>query len=174
MLLLAACHQAQPTGPSQPSSASLDKTWQLEASGRPVNDTSVTFAAGHGRTVTLRHAPPDDALFLTLTFPADSTRAKDSIHVTLRPVPGKYAFALTTADKLPAGTKATFSYAIHFQTPAAATTRYPSPGRFEQLVSPVQIMPDNRARFITAQRPAADMLSFVLTSAGNYALVVAQ
>ncbi|MES1260038.1 MAG: hypothetical protein ABUL71_05530 [Gemmatimonadota bacterium] len=176
ILLLSACHQSAPNGAAQPASTTIDKTWQLESSGLAVNDTSVTFAASRGRTITLRHAAPDDALFLTLRFPpvGDTARVRDSIHVSVRPVPGKYAFALATTDKLPTGAMATFSYAIHFRTPAAAAARYPSPGRFEQLVAPVQITPDNRAHFIKAERPAADMLAFLLAGAGNYALVVAQ
>ena len=136
-------------------------------------DTSVRFATRTGRTVVLRHALPDDAIFVVLQFPpsADTAHARDSMHVTIRVTPGKYGFTLTTADKLTSGTVATFSYAIHFRTPVGAAVTYPSPGRFEQLLSPALVTPDNHVRFLAGTRPAADMLRFPVTTPGSYAVV---
>ena len=87
---------------------------------------------------------------------------------------GKYQFALVTPDKLGPGARATFSYAIHFQTPADAATKNPSPGRFEQLVAPAELTPDNKVRFLVGERPAADMLRFPVAAPGTYGLVVAR
>jgi len=176
LLLVAACHSSAPkpapTPVGAPGSTTLaDKTWLLEASGPPVHDTTVAFAAGVGRTIVLRHEAPDDAMFLILEFPRDSTRARDSVHVRVHPVAGKYAFALVTQDKLGAGARATFVYAMHFRTPADAIVKYPSPGRFEQLLSPAELTADNKVKFLAGTRPAADMLRFGLAAAGSYGLV---
>jgi hypothetical protein len=176
LLLAAACHASAPRTVPAPIGApgsitTVDKTWLLEASGPPVHDTTVTFAAAVGRTIVLRHEAPDDAMFLILEFPRDSTRTQDSLHVRVHPTAGKYAFALVTADKLVAGARATFAYAMHFRTPAEAVAKYPSPGRFEQLLSPAELTPDNKVKFLAGVRPAADMLRFELTAAGSYGLV---
>jgi len=147
----------------------------LESSGASIADTSVTFAARAGRTIVLRHAAPDDAIFLMIAFPAATdTMARDSIHLAIHPTPGRYGFTLSTSDKLTAGATATFSYAVHFRTPAEAVTKYPSPGRFEQVLHAATIGADNKVQLITGQHPAADMLRFPLTASGNYALVAAR
>lgn len=121
----------------------------------------------------MRHAPPDNALFVTVQFPAvtDSAHAGGMIHVTIRPTIGAYGFTLTTPDRLPKGTQATFSYALHFRTPADAAVKNPSPGRFEQLVVPALVGSDRRVQLLTGTRPAADMLRFPVAIAGTYALV---
>lgn len=158
--------------PQPNATTTLDKVWLLEASGSPVPDTSVTFAVATGRTIVLRHAHPDDAIFLLLQFPAtkDSLRAHDSVHVTIRSMRGKYAFTLTTADKIASGAQATFSYALHFQTSADAVTKYPSPGRLEAQLMPAEIGADNKVQFLAGARPAADMIRFPLTAPGTYGL----
>jgi hypothetical protein len=134
----------------------------------------VTFATRTGRTIVMHHASPDDAIFLILQFPAstDTSRTRDSMHVTIRPTPGRYGFTLTTADKLGIGTIATFSYALHFRTPAEAAAKYPSPGRFEQLLLPALVTSDKGVQFLKPTRPAADMLRFPVATSGTYALVV--
>jgi hypothetical protein len=171
-VLASACSRAPASPDAKPVPATLDKVWLLETSGPPVADTAVTFAARTGRTVVMHHAAPDDAIFLELKFaPAtDSLRARDSIHVSIHPVPGKYAFTLATPDKLTPGTEATFSYAIHFRTPADAIAKYPSPERFEQLLYPANLTGDNRVLVLTGTRPGADLLSFPVTAPGTYAL----
>lgn len=173
-LLLAACQHAPADTSPQPATVTADKVWFLEASGTPVADSAVTFAAAEGRVVVMRHLPPDDAMFVVLQFPpsVDPARAHDTVHVTIRPTAGAYGFLLTTSDRLPSGTQATFSYAVHFQTPLDAAVKYPSPGRFELLVIPALLGPDRRVQFLAGLRPAADMLRFPVAIAGSYALVV--
>ena len=180
----AACHGSRADLSATPASATiapaaattLDKVWLLEASGAPVPDTSVTFAATTGRTIVLRHAPPDDAIFLILDFPAatDTMHARDSVHVRVHPVAGKYAFELVTTDKLPGNASATFSYAVHFRAPAGASVKYPSAGKFEQALAPAELGAANKVQFIGGVRPAADVVRFPVAAAGSYALVAAR
>ncbi|MGH7593806.1 MAG: hypothetical protein ACRELE_08155 [Gemmatimonadales bacterium] len=156
--------------------STLDRVWFLETSGARVSDTSVIFAASAGRGIVMRHARPDDAVFLILDFPAstDTTRSRDSVHVRIEPVAGRYAFTLVTPDKLGAGVHATFSYAIHFREPVDANAKYPSAGAFEQALSPALLGAANKVQFIPGMRPAADVIRFPVTTAGNYALVAAR
>jgi hypothetical protein len=170
---VAACHGGtRPDLTARPAATTVDKVWLLEASGTAVRDTSVTFAAAAGRTIMLRHAEPDDAIFAVLTFPAtkDSLRSRDSVHVMIHPLPGHYAFALATSDKLGPGAQATFYYAMHFQTPSDAVSKYPSPGRFEAALAPATIGADNKVVFLVGNRPAADAIRLAVTAAGTYAL----
>jgi len=172
LLVASGCHGNRVDVTPQPIATTVDKVWLLEASGTAVPDTDVTFAVTTGRTIVLRHARPDDAIFAVLQFPGakDSLRARDSIHVTIHPTPGRYAFTLTTADKIASGAQATFSYAIHFQAPTDAKSTYPSPARLEAQLAPAELGPDTKVQFLAATRPAADMIRFPLLAAGTYAL----
>jgi hypothetical protein len=172
ILLAAGCHRQTPDETTRPATTTLDKVWVLESNGPTVPDTSVAFDARVGRTVVLHHARPDNMLFVTLHFPPlkDSTSAVDSVHLNIHPMPGKYGFTLTTNDKLPVGSEAVFSYAVHFLTPAEAAVKYPSPGRFEQLVAPALVTADNQVRFLDGDRPAADALHFLIAVPGSYLL----
>lgn len=176
MLLLAGCRHPAVDSSPKPSATTLDKIWLVESSGESPPDTSLTIDLTRGRTVVLRDAAPDNMPFLTLHFPPakDSTRASDTLRIDVHPVPGKYAFTLGASGKLPAGTVATFSYAIHFRTPLDAMAKYPNPGRFELLVQPALIGPDNHVRLLDGDRPGADLLSFAVASPGTYALAVAK
>ena len=173
-MLASACHGNRASVAPQPANTTLDKVWLLESAGPVVPDTSVTFAAATGRTIVLRHASPDDAMFLVLQFPAakDSLLARDSVQVTIRPTPGKYAFLLTTSDRMASGAQATFSYAMHFRTPGDAVAKYPTPGRFEEQLVPVAIGADNKVELLVGMRPAVDMLRFTVTAPGWYGLAV--
>ena len=179
-LVLLACHGSHANVTPNAASATIpagpattpEKVWTLEASGPDVRDTSIAFAAASGRSVVMHHAAPDGALFLILDFPVskDTTALRDSVHVRVHPIPGRYAFDLSTTDKLPAGTRATFSYAIHFRTPAEAAAKYPTPGAFEQQLAPA-LVTATKVQYIGGTHPAADMLRFPVNAAGSYALV---
>jgi hypothetical protein len=172
ILLAAGCHRQAPDASARPGTTTLDKVWVLESNGPTVPDTSVSFDAREGRTIVLRHARPDDMLFVTLRFPPlkDSTAAVDSVHLNIHPLPGKYGFTVATNDKLPVGGEATFSYAIHFLTPADAEAKYRSPGHFEQVLTPALVTADNQVRFLVGTRPAADALTFPIAVPGTYLL----
>jgi hypothetical protein len=158
------------------SATTLDKVWQIEASGAPVRDTSVTFAASSGRTIVLRHAQPDNAIFLILDFPpsTDSSRTGDSLHIRVEPVAGKYAFVLVTPDKLAPAAQATFSYAIHFRAPTEASAKYPSTSALEQALAPALLGAASKVQYVGGTRPAADVVRFPVATAGSYSLVVAR
>lgn len=172
MLLAGACSKSHPDIAPMPATTTVEKVLILEATGTQVHDTTVTFALATGRTIVMRHPVPDDALFLILQFPPvkDSLRVRDSVRVTILPVHGKYGFLLNTTDKLGAGVQATFSYAIHFKSPAEAVTKYPSPGRLEAQLIPALLGEANKVEFLTGTRPAADMIRFPVVAAGMYAL----
>ncbi|HEY8062140.1 MAG TPA: hypothetical protein VID74_05050 [Gemmatimonadales bacterium] len=182
LLASAGCHGnrvdvsagAAPATIAVASSTTLDKVWLIEASGLPVPDTSVTFAARSGRTIVLRHARPDNAIFLILDFPpsTDSTRVGDSLHVRVQPVAGKYAFTLSTSDTFAPAAQATFSYAIHFRPPAEASAKYPSTAILEQALGPALLGAANKVQFVGGTRPAADVVRFPVAAAGSYGLVV--
>ena len=143
---------------------------------RSVRRAGTGYVATTGRTIVLRHAPPDDAIFLILDFPAatDTMHARDSVHVRVHPVAGTYAFELVTTDKLPGNSSATFSYAVHFRAPAGASVKYPSAGKFEQALAPAELGAANKVQFIGGVRPAADVVRFPVAAAGSYALVAAR
>ncbi|MGH7524613.1 MAG: hypothetical protein ACREK8_09925 [Gemmatimonadales bacterium] len=178
--MVVACHRSQANVAPSTASATIpiaaattpDKIWTLEASGPDVRDTSIAFAAASGRTIVMRHTPPDGAIFLILEFPVskDTTTLRDSVHVRVHPIPGRYAFDLSTTDKLAAGTAATFSYAIHFRAPPEAAVKYPTPGAFEQVLAPA-LLTASKVQYVGGTRPAADMLRFPVNAAGSYALV---
>lgn len=178
--MLAACHGSQTSvAPSTASgtipigaATSPEKVWTLEASGPDVRDTSIAFAAASGRTVVMRHDPPDGAIFLILEFPAskDTTAIRDSVHIRVHPIPGRYAFDLSTTDKLAAGSQATFSYAIHFRTPPEAAAKYPTPGALEVHLSPA-LVTASKVQYLGGTHPGADLLRFPVSAAGSYALV---
>jgi hypothetical protein len=163
---------AAPAAIAVAPATTLDKVWLIEASGLPVPDTAITFAAKSGRTIVLRHARPDNAIFLILDFPpsADSAQAGDSVHVRVQPVAGKYAFMLSTPDRF-APAQATFSYAIHFRAPAEASAKYPSTALLEQALGPALLGAANKVQFLGGTRPAADVVRFPVTAAGSYGLV---
>lgn len=144
----------------------VSQIWQLERSGVSPDDTTVTVAARTGRTVLIRHRAPDNSIFAVLRFPADST-SSDSLTFTIRPVPGLYGLDLSTGSRIPAGTTVTFSYAVHFQAPSEAAAAYGSAARFEQALA-VGRLEGDRFRYLSNTRPAADMLSSVVTAAGRY------
>jgi hypothetical protein len=177
LLLLAACAGRRSAGtlgaepavlaslPPQP----LDRVLLLGQAGASPSDTAVAFAAWRGRTVVIRHPPPDNAIFAMITVPADST-ATDSVALTLTPMPGRYGLRLLATPRLPAGTVLTFSYAIHFHAPEGAEASYGSVSRYARSMGIGQLLDDGRFRFLPERRPATDMLAIELPGSGEYAV----
>lgn len=128
----------------------------------------VRFAARAGRTVVLRHAPPDNAVFAMLTVPADTTAA-DSVTLTLRVTPGRYGLQVIGEPRLPAGTVLTFSYAIHFQAPPdVPSLAYPTTTRYADWLGIGQLLDNGGLRYLETARPGGDLLRTVLTGGGQY------
>jgi hypothetical protein len=149
--------------PPQP----LDRVLFLEQAGASPDDTMVTFAANRGRSIAMRHAPPDNAVFAIITVPADPL-ATDTIVLTLAPMPGRYGLRISAAPRLPAGTDLTFSYAIHFQAPAGALDRYATVSRFARAMGIGRVLEGDRFQFLPERHPATDMLATSVDLPGDY------
>ena len=139
-----------------------------DRSGVSPPDTMVRFAGRMGRTIVLRHAPPDNAVFAILHIPADSA-VNDSVTVTLRVTPGRYGLLVLGEPRLPAGTALTFSMAIHFQAPPEIpSAAYTTTTRYAAWLGVGRLMEDGTLRYHETTRPGADLLRIVLGEPGEY------
>jgi hypothetical protein len=139
-----------------------------DRSGVSPPDTTVAFLGRAGRTIVMRHTPPDNAVFAVIDVPGDST-ATDSIRLTLRVIPGRYGLEVRGEPRLPTGTTLTFSYAIHFQSPPEIpSTAYPTVTRFATWLSIGRTLGDGTFQFQPSVRPGGDLLRVVLPEAGEY------
>ncbi len=145
----------------------LDQVLILEQSGISPSDTMVRFAAARGRTVLMRHAPPDNAIFAVIDIPPDSG-ATDSITVTIRPVPGRYGVRFAAVPRLPGRATITFSYAVHFLAPPLDGSRHRSEATYANWLGIGRVTGDDRLAFQPFSRPAADMLRSALPQGGEY------
>jgi len=150
-------------GPPLPLSGVL----VLEQAGVSPTDTTVTFPAREGRTIVMRHVPPDNAIFAILEVPADST-ASGELTVEMRQVPGQYGLDLVGTPRWPEVATLTFSYAVHFQAPEGIGEHYLSPTLYGAALGIGRVLPDGRLRFLDTRRPAGDMLRATASSAGRY------
>ncbi len=144
----------------------LAQVLPLERSGVSPDDTVVTIQRSAGRTVMIRHRAPDNSIFAVVRIPGDSA-AGGTTTLTVRSIPGRYGVDVETTSPLPAGTTISFSYAVHFQAPSEALTRYGTAVRFEQALA-IGRVEGERFRYLSNDRPAADMLSGPLEMPGRY------
>ena len=176
-----ACHHntlidpgAPPPGASLYKSPplALDRLWLPELAGTTPSDTTVTFPADSGRTIVMRHGPPDNAIFAIVQFDPGALipRSGSTAQVILRPVPGRVGVEVLSPDGFGIGARATMSYAIHFQAPSSAVAKFGSVGRFEQALAAGRTLPDGRLQFLKTERPAADMVEFGLSASATYLL----
>ncbi len=144
----------------------------LDQSGPSATDTTVWFNPAKARTVMLRHAPPDNAVYAIVDVPASAVApaAGDSASITIAPTPGRYALSISTNGSVTAPLVVTFSYATHFQAPSDALARYPSPTRFDQAMGVGVLEGAGMIRFLPTTRPAADMMQFTVSAPGTYVL----
>jgi len=150
--------------PAQPA----DRVLLANRAGVSPPDTVVQFAARDGRTIVLRHAPPDNAVFVVVQVPAD-TAAGDSLQLTLRPVPGRYGVVVQAEPRLPSGASVAFSYAIHFAPPDNhPTAAYPTAARYADWLAILRVQADGSYRFLATSRPATDMVRAMLEQPGEY------
>lgn len=139
-----------------------------DRSGISPTDTVVEFAARQGRVVVIRHIAPDNAVFAIVSVPPDSN-ATDRVTLTLRPLPGRYGLQVAATPRLPDGTVLTFSYAIHFQAPAAIpSASYPTAARYAEWLAIGQLQADGNFRYLANTRPGGDLLRAVLPGPGEY------
>src|SRR5690606_10124212 len=107
-------------------------------SGVSPNDTTVEFSAATGRTIMMRHTPPDNAIFAILEIPADSS-ASGRVSVSIAVTPGRYGVTISAQPRLPSDTRLSFSYAIHFQAPPQVpSAAYPTIARFAEWIGVVR------------------------------------
>lgn len=139
----------------------------LEQAGVSPEDTVVTFDASRGRTVVVRHAPPDNAIFAMIAIPADSG-ASGQTTLSISHIPGRYGVRLEAIPGLPRGSTLTFSYAVHFLPPAGAMARYSNVTRFARALGVVRLRDDGLFQFLAERRPAADMLRAPIDEPGEF------
>jgi len=148
----------------------VDQLFVLEAWGAPPLDTVVVFRPGGPRTVLLRHAPPDNTIFVELSLPADLFPAGsgDSVRLTIEPRPGLYGITITSAPTFAEGAILTFKYPVHFAAPREASQRYGNPAQFERALGIGVRQNDGRYHLLPSLRPAADNLSATIPGPGVY------
>jgi hypothetical protein len=177
---LGACGGAPPgveapqPGPA-PRAYAAAEVFTVEVWGAQAPDTVVTFLASHPRMVVLRHGPPDNTVFAQLEFPAGALmppNGRDSVTITIRPVPGIYGVTLSSDATMDAPARLTFKYPVHFAAPADSRARYPTDVLFEQALLIAQAQ-DDGARFQTLRstRPASDNLQAAIATLGRYQIV---
>jgi hypothetical protein len=149
----------------------LDLLYVLEVAGVPPEDTTVTFAIGTPRVIVLRHGPPDNTVFVEISF-ADSAfvvpDAPDSVTVVVRPRPGLYALDLATTVLPRGGGVIRFKYPVHFSAPLDAIRRYGSQARYEQALRIATLVDGTNYALLPSQRPASDNLLAALPGPGTY------
>lgn len=166
--------EAPVPGPS-PRAYTADRVFTVEVWGAQAPDTVVTFPAAHARSIVLRHGPPDNTVFAEVNIPAHALVApggRDSVTVSIRPVPGLYGVTLESDAALSSPLVLTFKYPVHFAAPADSRLRYATDVLFEQAMVVARAEGDG-ARFQTLRsaRPASDNLQAEVSSLGRYQLV---
>ncbi|HET8633556.1 MAG TPA: hypothetical protein VFL88_05360 [Gemmatimonadales bacterium] len=174
---LVACGGPPPvatTGPVMDTTGStlgtlpLAGIFQLESTGAPPPDTTVTTRAGLPRTIVLRHAPPDNVMFAEVAFDSAAFQvpAGQEVEIQVTPRPGAYGLTLRTSAPFSAAS-ITFAYPVHFFAPAGARTRYGSDIEVERVLAIARLEGDV-ATFLPSVRPATDQLRTIVERAGTY------
>ena len=148
----------------------LAQVYILESLGAEPTDTVVTFLASEPRVVVIRREAPDNSLFSQVSFPAGALvpPSGDSVTVRLTSRPGLYGIDLSTDSRVAAGAQMTFSYAIHFVSPAGAREVYGSDFRFEQFLGIGRLDGDSTLVFLDSWRSASDLLTTTIPGPGRY------
>ncbi|MEO8633819.1 MAG: hypothetical protein ABI587_00940 [Gemmatimonadales bacterium] len=177
LLLLTACGGGRvaptttPDGSGKPRDVALDELYVLEVSGVPPEDTSVTFAPGATRNIILRHGPPDNTVFVELTFPKEAfgdSASPGPVTVTVHPRPGIYGVDVTTSAPPGKGSRIRFKYPVHFSAPIAGVTRYGSTLKFEHALAVAVLKEGRTYTLLPSTRPASDNLETPLAGTGTY------
>jgi hypothetical protein len=147
----------------------------LETAGPQPADTSVTFMAGELHTIVVRHGPPDNLVFVELTFPpaafADSGR---DVEVEVKPRRGEYGIDFRTSVPLRGSASLTFKYPRYFRAPAKARSIYGNDVQFEQALAIGQVMPNGQLALLPSTRPASDNLQAAVKASGTYLVAAAR
>jgi hypothetical protein len=162
---------AAPTTPAAtaPRILALSRVIVLETAGPPPSDTSVSFVTGSPRTIVLRHGPPENIVFATLTFPAGAfADSGQTVTVGVKARPGVYGIDLTSSLPLRAAAELTFSYARYFSAPAHARQLYRSDIAYERALAIGRLLPEGQIELLSSSRPVPDHLSAGVTAVGSY------
>jgi len=146
----------------------------VEVSGAQAPDTAVTFAAAEARAIVLHHGPPDNTVLAEVDLPANALAAagRDSVTLTIRPVPGVYGVTLESDATLALPILLTFKYPVHFTTPSDSRARYATDFLFEQALAVARVEGEGtRFQTLRSTRPASDNLQAVVATLGRYQLV---
>ncbi len=164
-----------PPAPAAPRVLPANRLFQLETSGPPPPDTSVTFASGSPRIIVLYHGGESIA-FARLRF--DATAFGDSgqtVRIEVRPRPGIYGVDLTASLPFRAGSaELTFEYGRYFSAPARARQVYGSEVAFERALAVGRRLPENQVELLSSTHPAADNVRAALPLAGSYIVAAPQ
>ena len=161
--------------PTAPRILPLSRVVVLETLGPPPSDTSVSFPAGAARVIVLRHGPPDNIVFATLSFPANAfAESGQTVTVDVRPRPGVYGLDLAVSLPLKAGAQLEFSYARYFSAPARARQIYRTDGAYERALGIGRSLPDNQIELLSSTRPTPDHLMAMIGAAGSYLVAAPQ
>jgi hypothetical protein len=161
-------------GPS-PRAYAADQVFTVEVSGAQAPDTVVTFSAAQGRSIVIRHGPPDNTVFAEVEIPASALvppDGRDNVTVSIRPVPGIYGLTLQSEATVAASIQLTFKYPVHFAAPSDSRDRYANDVLFEQaLVVALAEADGSGFQTLRSTRPASDNLQAELSVLGRYQLV---
>jgi hypothetical protein len=147
----------------------------LETSGPPPSDTSVSFPVGTPRTIVLRHGPPENIVFASLSFAAGAfVDSEQTVKVDVRPRPGVYGLDLATSLPLRQGATVVFHYSRFFSAPARARQVYGSDVAFERALAVGRILPENQIELLPSTRPAPDNLAAEVPAPGSYLVAAPQ
>ena len=174
LTVLIACG-GRSAGTADPSTATLgtmplDSVYQIETTGSPPRDSTVTLIAGTPRVVLLDHGPPANVVFAEVRFDTAAFQASSGaeVRVTLRPRPGIYGLSVESSAPLREA-HLTFKYAVHFLAPAAAHARYGNDIAVERALG-IGRLESGAVTFLQTTRPAMDNLHAIIASAGTYLL----
>jgi hypothetical protein len=161
-------------GPS-PRTYEAGQVFTVEVWGAQAPDTVVTFASSSGRSIILRHGPPDNTVFAEVDIPAGALAPRGSgglVTLSIRPLPGIYGLTLESEAALTAPIRLTFKYPVHFAAPSDSRARYPTDVLFEQALAIALVEGDgSQFRTLRSTRPASDNLEATIAMLGRYQLV---
>ncbi len=161
-------------GPT-PRTFSASQVFTVEVWGAQAPDTQVTFVASSGRSIVLRHGPPDNTVFAEVEVPAGALAPRGGgglVTLSIRPLPGIYGLTLESEAALTTPVHLTFKYPVHFAAPSDSRARYPTDVLFEQALV-IALVENDGAQFRTLRstRPASDNLEATVSMLGRYQLV---
>jgi hypothetical protein len=148
----------------------------LETSGPPPSDTSVSFTVGEPHIIVLRHGPPENIIFASLSFTAGAfADSGQTVTVELRPRPGVYGLEVATSLPLRGGeATVVFNYARYFSAPARARQVFGSDVAYERALALGRLLPENQIELLPSTRPAPDHLAAGLPTPGSYLVAAPQ